>query len=385
MKKQIWLFSILLMFSVVVQSQTWYLVRHAEKAVDGSKDPVLTDQGEQRALNIADMLASANIDTIYATDYQRTQLTAKPLAAFLGIEVTSYDPRDLPAFAEKLKAESGNALVVGHSNTTPMLTYLLSGQPTINLDEVDFDHVFQVSVAGGQTTVNRLKSMPSQATEPLSQFEPVHEHFFAGELTFNMLLKEDVVGQSVHRFARQGEHYLLQEKTNIEAYSINANITAVVNGADLSPISMAMQGSMGGPVDIDLKWQGNHVTGHSDMAREPFKSQGKLSVNSTLRPQSLERTSTIMLAHLMPASADQPLLVNWFNGYDGDTRLINITYEGEEEVTVPAGTFNTHKIKYSGGAPSQYYWIDQKQAKVVKIQVIKSPWSYELVSAEMSQ
>jgi len=116
------------------------------------------------------------------------------------------------------------------------------------------------------------------------------------------------------------------------------------------------------------------------MVRESFKRQGKIELNQVLRPQTLERTSAIMLAHLMPVSEDHPLLINWFNGYDGDQRLIEISYHGEEQITVPAGTFDTYKIEYSGGAPSQYYWIDKNQAKVVKVEVIKSPWRYELVS-----
>ncbi len=383
MKKHLYIFSLLLMFSMTVHSKTWYLVRHAEKVDDGSKNPVLTSQGEQRAKNIAGLLATAHIDAIYATDYHRTQLTAKPLAELLGLPVTSYDPSALPAFAEQLKTVPGNALIVGHSNTTPMLAYLLSGQPMINLDDVDYDNVFQITNNSEQTEVTLLKSLPSQVAQPLTQFSPLHDRYFNGELTFNMLLNADVVGQSVHGFASQDGQYKLHEKTSIEAYNIHADISAVVNQVDLSPVSMNMQGTMGGPVDISMQWQGNSVKGHSEMAREGFKAQGRLAINTQLRPKTLERTSTIMLAHLLPVTEQQPLFLNWFNAYDADNRLINITYEGEESVTVPAGTFETVKIKYSGGAPSQYYWIDKNQAKVVKIQVIKSPWSYELVKAEI--
>ena len=67
--------TVLFLLSSVVHSETIYLLRHAEKADDGSHDPVLTVQGQQRAKNIADMLSHANIQQIYATDYQRTQLT----------------------------------------------------------------------------------------------------------------------------------------------------------------------------------------------------------------------------------------------------------------------------------------------------------------------
>lgn len=160
MKKTFFIFGLL--WAVVTQAQTFYLVRHTEKVDDGSKDPVLTQPGQKRAQNIAAMLSHAGIKYIFSTDYQRTQLTAKPLADFLNVEITSYDPSQLPSFAIQLQALDGNALVVGHSNTTPQLAQLLSGQPAIELDESDYDHVFQVVFNGDEVTVNMLKSLPTQ-------------------------------------------------------------------------------------------------------------------------------------------------------------------------------------------------------------------------------
>jgi len=373
---------LMLMLASASQATTYYVLRHAEKADDGSKDPVLTAQGQQRAINLAGMLADAGIEKIYASDYQRTQLTAGPLARLLGLEVTSYDPGDLPGLKDRLLAEDVNAMIVGHSNTTPMLAHLLSGQPVSNLDEANFDFVFQVVHEAGQVIVNTLRSAPTRAAAALTDWQPLSDRWFSGSLTFNMQLNDQLVGQSVHSFSQAEGRYQLHEKTTIEAYNIDADITAVVEPGHLAPLSLQMTGSMGQPVGIELNWQGQQVSGHSQMAREPFKPQGKLMINQTLRPGTTERTSLIMLAHLLPVTAQQPLLVNWFNGYDADQRLIEITFKGEEQVTVPAGTFDTYKIEYSGGAPSQYYWIDKKQPKVVKIEVIKSPWSYELVSAE---
>ena len=381
MKKYFVLIGVFL--STQAYAATYYMLRHAEKIDDGSQDPVLTLAGQQRARNIANMLSTVGIKKIYATDYQRTQLTAQPLAALLGIEVMSYDPSDLPGFASKLKADDQSAMIVGHSNTTPMLTYLLSNQPVMNLDEVDYDNIFQVVLKDGLRSLQIIKSLPSQANHLLSDLKPTNSRFFNGQLTFNMLLKGQVVGQSIQQFHQHDERYKLSEQTEVKQLNINTNIQTVVEPETLAPLNFSMTGIMDQPVDIQLSWLGTQVTGHSEMDRAPFKAQGKIWVNQKLREKSLERTSTMMLAHLMPVSKSKPLLINWFNGYDADNRLINMTWQGEEQVTVPAGTFRTTKIKYSGGAPSQYYWIDQVEPKVVKIEVIKSPWSYELVAAEI--
>ena len=378
MKEKLMCTWLLLVLSLAVNSQTWYLVRHAEKMDDGSKDPVLTSQGQQRAQQLAAMLSQADIKTIYSTDYQRTRLTAAPLASLLGLEVTLYDPSELAELANQIKSSQDNVLVVGHSNTTPMLLHLLSGHTGTRLDEVSYDNVFQVSREGESYKVNHLKSWPSDAAIPITSFQPDMQRFFEGQLHFDMLFKGEVVGQSIQHFKQQDDVISLQETTAIEAYDIEASIKAEVLSIDLSPLRMTMQGNMGGPVDIDLKWHNHQVIGHSQMARQPFQAQGRLTINQSLPVGTLERNSAIMLAHLIPVSPVSPLRIKWFNGYDSEQKSIVITHEGTEQITVPAGTFDTYKVRYSGGAPSQLFYVDQKQHKVVKIEVLKSPWEYQL-------
>jgi len=143
-----------------VEAKSFYLIRHAEKLNDGSKDPVLTLKGQLRAQNIAHILSHTGITKVFATEYQRTQMTAKPMADLIGVNVTSYNPSDLLAFAEQMHAQDESVLIVGHSNTTPQLVKLLSGEPVIKLTEADFDYIFQVVIEEGQTSLNILKSLP---------------------------------------------------------------------------------------------------------------------------------------------------------------------------------------------------------------------------------
>ena len=130
----------------VAADQTIYLVRHAEKQNDGTRDPSLTQLGKMRAIEIADMLATAELSRVYSTNYKRTQETASPSAKRVGLSVTPYDPRALPEFAEKLKSLDGTSLVVGHSNTTPALVAMLSGQDFPQLEEYQYDHLYVVTL-----------------------------------------------------------------------------------------------------------------------------------------------------------------------------------------------------------------------------------------------
>ncbi|NQZ11317.1 MAG: pre-peptidase C-terminal domain-containing protein [Algicola sp.] len=140
-----------------------YLTRHAEKQTAGS-DPALTEAGQLRAQNIADLLKRANISSIYSTDYNRTKQTAQPLSAAISVPVTLYDPSQLPSLASQLNNLTGNTLVVGHSNTTPELVGFLGGEATA-ISESEFDRLYQVIIGdNGQVTTVLLTSLPAQVT-----------------------------------------------------------------------------------------------------------------------------------------------------------------------------------------------------------------------------
>lgn len=138
-----------------------YLVRHAEKAKEGGRDPLLTKEGVQRALRLSTILSDAKIEEIYSTEYQRTQLTAAPTAKVVGKSVQAYNPRDLKGFAETLKANQlGNRLlIVGHSNTTPTLVNQLIGMEKFSMiEESEYGDLFVVILSEeGKTEVVRLK------------------------------------------------------------------------------------------------------------------------------------------------------------------------------------------------------------------------------------
>lgn len=110
--------------AAVTAQCTIFLVRHAEKqAIPGEKDPQLAAVGQHRAEALANRLAAAPIDRLFATGYQRTQLTLKPLAARLGRELQIYDARQSGAFLTGILATGcqGALIVAGHSNTLPEL------------------------------------------------------------------------------------------------------------------------------------------------------------------------------------------------------------------------------------------------------------------------
>ena len=111
------------------------IVRHAEKASDAEDSP-LTDAGTERAHALVSVAENAGVSAIYTTQFRRNHDTAKPLSERAGIAVTAM-PVDLQnpgdygkrLAKEILEKHAGQTiLIVGHSNTVPLIIDALTGR-----------------------------------------------------------------------------------------------------------------------------------------------------------------------------------------------------------------------------------------------------------------
>jgi broad specificity phosphatase PhoE len=134
----------ILFASPAVAGPAIFFVRHAEKATTGGDDMDISEAGRARAESLATLLKDAEISAVFTTELKRTQQTAAPLAKALHLEPTVIPAKDQPALIEKLKASSGNVLVVGHGNTIPNLIKTLGITTPINIADNDYDNLFVV-------------------------------------------------------------------------------------------------------------------------------------------------------------------------------------------------------------------------------------------------
>ena len=145
------LFACLLAFfcaaSATAQLPVIFLLRHAERAAISGKVPSdtgLSPAGRERAEAWARVLQDAQITAVYTTEYRRTRETAAPVAQALGIQPEIIPGDDLRGLIAKLKASSGNVLVVGHSNTLPQIISALGVSSRVTVAESDYDNLFLV-------------------------------------------------------------------------------------------------------------------------------------------------------------------------------------------------------------------------------------------------
>lgn len=131
-----------------------FLVRHAERAEDGTSDPPISEVGQDRARLLARMLRDVDLTHVHTTDFRRTRATGDPTAEAAGVEMALYDPDDLEGFADRLRATPGRHLVLGHSNTTPQLVEALGGDPHGDIDELEYDRLYVMTLTpDGPSTV----------------------------------------------------------------------------------------------------------------------------------------------------------------------------------------------------------------------------------------
>lgn len=162
--KKLSLTTLLLTFVIIVLAQdqtTFILVRHAEKADDGTRNPPLNDEGQARADNLAEMLSNQNIDGLYSTPFKRTMETLQPIADQLELEVMNYDPFAKGEWLEEIaeKHAGGTVVISGHSNTIPALANTLLGSETFSqFDEGDYSNlIIIVTNEVGKGKLVRLK------------------------------------------------------------------------------------------------------------------------------------------------------------------------------------------------------------------------------------
>jgi broad specificity phosphatase PhoE len=137
---------------------TIILLRHAEKDPAGGADPELSADGKARAEKLITVFKDVKADEMYSTPYIRTKETLKPWATKAGIEVKTYDPRNLKGFADELKAMKGKTVVVaGHSNTTPALAnFLLGAEKYQALDDSVYSKIWILTVKADGTISDKI-------------------------------------------------------------------------------------------------------------------------------------------------------------------------------------------------------------------------------------
>lgn len=143
---------------VPAMAQTVIIVRHAEKtdpAAGLDADPALSAAGQARAEALAAALADAHPSVILTSPLQRTILTAAPTADYHSAtsEAVPLDggvQAHVAATAARVRAlpDDATVLIVGHSNTVPLIARALGHAEAADMPECEYDRMTRLKLAG---------------------------------------------------------------------------------------------------------------------------------------------------------------------------------------------------------------------------------------------
>jgi len=145
-------------FSALSQKTTVWVVSYAE-AVDSTatnKQPVLTNNGQNRAMALLKELKHEDIKAIYITNKRAASMTAAPLAAKDKILPRVYTDSVKGLVAKILKNfEGSNVLIVAPYNRVMPFIRALGGNPPFNsLNRDDYDLLFSVRLENNKADLS---------------------------------------------------------------------------------------------------------------------------------------------------------------------------------------------------------------------------------------
>ena len=175
MRRTLALFALFVSLAALAQNTgKIFAVRHAEKQ-SNDKDTPLSDLGKTRADCLAKTLQDAHITAVFTTQYTRTKQTAEPTAREANVKLTSLDASSNDEVVKQamVAAQSGNVLIVGHSNTVPDIVAALGApKPAIADDAYDLLFIVDESAPLRLTTLHYCPNLPKAAPGYNSMMKP---------------------------------------------------------------------------------------------------------------------------------------------------------------------------------------------------------------------
>ena len=157
MKRLLLATAVSLLTATTAMAQTVYIVRHAEKVeAPGDPDPALSEAGQARAALLAEALRDAHPALVLTSPMQRTIRTAAPTAAYHAApsEVVSLEgggAAHVAATVARVRALPADAavLIVGHSNTVPLIARALGYADAADMPECEYDRMTVLHLMDG--------------------------------------------------------------------------------------------------------------------------------------------------------------------------------------------------------------------------------------------
>lgn len=180
----------------------------------------------------------------------------------------------------------------------------------------------------------------------------------------------DKVGSMVWEKSINGSIYLMEDYSQFDDGSVNetASFYFDLDSMKMSKVLTEMSFQSGG-FNLDFIFKNQIVNGKFQINRD--SSQRTMDIDSTFNFDIVRGEIYMMLSTLLTNNKSK-FSFNTFVSTSISTTKSSIEILDQEEITVPAGIFNTTKIQLNGGGkmPDNTLWVSNKfPRKIVKVSV----------------
>lgn len=197
-------------------------------------------------------------------------------------------------------------------------------------------------------------------------------------LTYDFNVNGSKMGDVVAQLSRQGDQWV--SKQTLTSAMIGQQAEMRMMAADLTPVSITQSSSMGGTTfTSELKLAGGKITGTAAL---PPQMGGNKSFDVAAPAGTMLPGASDFAIEVLPLEAGRTITLPVFNVMSG--AIANQAYKvaAEEQVTVPAGKFDTYRVEIGGDQP-RTMWVRKELPHImVKQEIVGQPVSIELSSVK---
>ena len=205
--------------------------------------------------------------------------------------------------------------------------------------------------------------------------------FAARRDSFVAIVQGNALGTMVSELVRGGDSIVYRERTSIPMANWSLETTVRVDASTLELRSVDQAGRMSGQtVDLHVELRDGRAIGHAT-SPQPGGTPRLLELDTTVVAGTIEVNALTALVPALALDQDVAYSVHGLNASTGAISPVTVTVTATGNLGVPAGLFPVYRVEISGGpAPLALYITRDTPRRIVKIERLGQPFSFELVN-----
>jgi zinc protease len=187
-------------------------------------------------------------------------------------------------------------------------------------------------------------------------------------LTYRVVLQGNPFGTSTLTLAREGEEWVSTQELQGGplVQKGEARFTA-----DFIPVSASQSASQGGmQMSVDVKYGAGRVTGTAEL---PAQMGGNRQIDESVPQGTVFSGMDQWVLATSDLAPGKSVTIPVFNAQQGGVVSATFRVTGEEQVTVPAGTFAAYKVEATVGPQSMTMYLRRDAPHIVLRQELAAP------------